>query len=138
MKNKELAELLGIEPKYKIESGSRVFYFALKDKAKAEKQLNWLNYVNQNIDDYLLYPDFENPVNFVKLLELINNNSQEGIVLVSGLPLNDMQWIARDNFAFIYAEDKKPTMAVIKYACLIFQNYCDKLKQQAQQADWVY
>lgn len=128
MKNKELSELLGIEPRYKIKSGSRVFYFALKDKAKAEKQLNWLNYVNQNIDDYLLYPDFEKPENFVRLISIFWKN---------GVDLN-FNVFNIDNDLINFRSVPYPEYALTEII-QFFNRFENKdIKQQAQQTEWVY
>lgn len=66
MKNKELAELLGIEPKAYTES--------MRTGHCQTHTLFSLTYMDKNqlkpFGDFL-YPDFEKPENFVKLLKLV-------------------------------------------------------------------
>lgn len=144
MKNKELSELLGIKPRYKIESGSRVFYFALKDKAKAEKQLNWLNYVNQNIDDYLLYPDFEKPENFVKLEEIILTifsnfecqKREDGNYIYFIFPTGENVYTSLNSG---WKEKRIESLTdLIKKIKRTANFFLTKFIQQAQQTEWVY
>lgn len=69
--NTKICKKIKIKPLYVIKTPEhQVLTFNSHEKKKAKYQLESLGYVNQNIDDYFIFPNLKNPNNFISLFEL--------------------------------------------------------------------
>lgn len=123
--SKELCEICGIIPLYKIDSIE-----VLQSKTALHLiQLARKNSGYKDIDAVLVYPDFEQPENFLKLMELKVKGLSGGNLTLMGI-LNKEYWLSdRQDY--------------IRFLCQYFipdltPYWQDKLKQAIRETEWVY
>ena len=133
MKNKELAELLGIPAKYTHDQFVKPMFYDFDYTQR---------YHVNHYDWYAVYPDFTEPENFVKLLELLVNN---GINVMFDFKhhKNDKNLVELNKGD---ATGENLTEAIIDHIETSVEYYefdgveegINNLKQAAQQVDWRY
>jgi len=147
--NKNLAELLGIEPKYKSDTYPTMLFNTV------EEALNFdLSFRNQRSNyDFCpaefkeVYLDFTSPENFVKLLKLIINTDENDYL--NGIKF-DKRYISCGNIDACHTGssiEETFVNAVLDYIESELGNFeddrdayrfTDQLKQQSQKIEWKY
>lgn len=123
--SRELCEICGIKPLYRVEG---------LETLQTETTLHLIQLARKNsdfeeIDAVPIYPDFEQPENFVMLMELRVDGLSGGTLTLMGI-LNKEYWLSdrQDYIEFLY-KYYIPALTPLRQ---------DELKQKIRETEWVY